>query len=336
MKIKTFIISAITLFISLYLIIGYHSLKHIDKNRIDVSKYITLVDEVSENKVQVNWKYVVSIIAVENKNKIKNISDDKIKNTANLFIEKSDNGYKLNSLDNVLNKLNFTDKEKERVNDYIDQLKYFGLTPYRLKEDSKYTKFIEEIKDATGKTIYELICPQFLKRNPHFTVGYIVRKNLQAEINTINDKNTLSNNRISKLKFTICDKEFSIINMHVNKYTIDIPVGNENTILLGDMNACTENQATDNKAINVKFLKRIKNKGWIEVESNEPIYTWKSNGIEKKLDHIYIYKDLDNQQSIVTSAEPAVNFYYNQSGFTDHTMLVIEFPVININSSLQR
>ena len=78
MKIKTFIISAITLFISLYLIIGYHSLKHIDKNRIDVSKYITLVDEVSENKVQVNWKYVVSIIAVENKNKIKNISDDKI------------------------------------------------------------------------------------------------------------------------------------------------------------------------------------------------------------------------------------------------------------------
>ena len=155
MKIKTFIISAITLFISLYLIIGYHSLKHIDKNRIDVSKYITLVDEVSENKVQVNWKYVVSIIAVENKNKIKNISDDKIKNTANLFIEKSDNGYKLNSLDNVLNKLNFTDKEKERVNDYIEQLKYFGLTPYRLKEDSKYTKFIEEIKDEAIKNYKE-------------------------------------------------------------------------------------------------------------------------------------------------------------------------------------
>ena len=155
MKIKTFIISAITLFISLYLIIGYHSLKHIDKNRIDVSKYITLVDEVSENKVQVNWKYVVSIIEVENKNKIKNISDDNIKNTANLFIEKSDNGYKLNSLDNVLNKLNFTDKEKERVNDYIDQLKYFGLTHYRLKEDSKYTKFIEEIKDEAIKNYKE-------------------------------------------------------------------------------------------------------------------------------------------------------------------------------------
>ena len=59
MRIKTFIISAIYIYI-LYLIIGYHSLKHMNKNRIDVSKYITLVvDEVSENKVQVNWKYVV-------------------------------------------------------------------------------------------------------------------------------------------------------------------------------------------------------------------------------------------------------------------------------------
>ena len=55
MKIKTFIISAITLFISLYLIIGYHSLKHTDKNRIDVSKYTTLVDEVSENNSQEYW-----------------------------------------------------------------------------------------------------------------------------------------------------------------------------------------------------------------------------------------------------------------------------------------
>ena len=155
MKIKTFLIGAITFFVSLYLIVGHNSLKHINKHRIDVSKYIELVDEVSENKVQVNWKYVVSIIAVENKNKIKNISDTKIKNTANLFIEKSANSYKLNSLDIVLNKLNFNDKQKERVNNYIEQLKYFGLTPYRLKEDSKYTNFIEEIKDEAIKNYKE-------------------------------------------------------------------------------------------------------------------------------------------------------------------------------------
>jgi len=113
MKIKTFIIGTISLFISLYLIIGYYSLKNINKHRIDVSRYIKLVDEVSENKVQINWKYVVSIILVENKNKIKNISDDKIKNRANLFIEKSNNGYKLHNLDKVLNKLNLNDKKNK-------------------------------------------------------------------------------------------------------------------------------------------------------------------------------------------------------------------------------
>lgn len=149
MKIKTFLIGAITFFVSLFLIIGHNSLKHINKHRIDVSKYIELVDEVSENKVQVNWKYVVSIIAVENKNKIKNISDTKIKNTANLFIEKSANSYKLNSLDIVLNKLNFNDKEKQRVNNYIEQAKALEYAGYSTAEDyngqKRYAKNLIEI-----------------------------------------------------------------------------------------------------------------------------------------------------------------------------------------------
>lgn len=155
MKIKTFIIGMVSLFISLYLIIGYNSLKNIDKYKIDISKYINLVDEVSKDKVQVNWKYVVSIISVENKNKIKNICDDKIRNTAKLFIEKSNDKYKLNNLETVLNKLNFDGKEKERVKDYVEQLKYFGLIPFRLNKDSKYTKFIEEIKNQAIKNYKE-------------------------------------------------------------------------------------------------------------------------------------------------------------------------------------
>ena len=185
MKIRVFITGAITLFVSLYLIIGYHSLKNIDKNRIDVSKYIELVDKVSENKVQVNWKYVVSIVAVENKNKIKNISDDKIKNIANLFIEKSNDGYKLKSLDVVLNKLNLEDKEKQRVNDYIDQLKYFGLTPYRLNEDSKYTKFIEEIKDEAIKNYKEF------KILPSITIAQAILESSWGESNLAKIYNNL-------------------------------------------------------------------------------------------------------------------------------------------------
>jgi len=45
--------------------------------------------------------------------------------------------------------------KKQRVNDYIKQLKYFGLTLYRLNQDSKYTKFIEEIKDEAIKNYKE-------------------------------------------------------------------------------------------------------------------------------------------------------------------------------------
>lgn len=147
MKLKNFIIGMISIFILIYLIIGYHSSKNIDKSSIDINNYIKLVDEVSDNKVQVNWKHVASIVAVKNNNKIKNISDDEIKNIANLFIKKENDKYTLNNLDSVLSKINLNEKEKERVNDYIEQLKYFGLTPHRLNEDSKYTKFIEEIKD---------------------------------------------------------------------------------------------------------------------------------------------------------------------------------------------
>ena len=160
MKIKTITIGYIVLFISvvfisMHLVIQYQSLIDINKNAIDVSNYIKIVDEVSDNKAQVNWKYVASILAVQNKNKLNYISDEDIKNAAELFIEKSNDSYKLNSLDDVLNKLNFNDRKKQRVNDYIEQLKYFGLTPNRLKEDSKYTKFINEIKDQAIKNYKE-------------------------------------------------------------------------------------------------------------------------------------------------------------------------------------
>ena len=160
MKIKTITIGYIVLFISVVfismnLVIQYQSLIDIDKKSIDVSKYIKLVDEVSDNKAQVNWKYVASIIAVKHKNRLLKISDEEIKNTAELFIEESNNNYKLNNLDNVLEKLNFNSRRKKRVDDYINQLKYFGLTPKRLEKGTKYTKFIDEIKDEAIKNYKE-------------------------------------------------------------------------------------------------------------------------------------------------------------------------------------
>lgn len=160
MRLKTITVGYIVLFISVVfismnLVFQYQALIDIDKDAIDVSNYIKLVDEVSDNKAQVNWKYVASIIAVKNRNRLYSVSDKAIKHTAELFIEKTNDGYKLNSLGDVLDKLHFNSRKKERVNNYVEQLKYFGLTPNRLQKDTKYTKFIDEIKDEAIKNYKE-------------------------------------------------------------------------------------------------------------------------------------------------------------------------------------
>lgn len=154
MKNKKIIILILLIPVSL-LVINSYSLKNIKKEYIDVNKYIEIVDEVSENKVQINWKYVVAIIGVKEKNKLKNISDEEIRAVSNLFLESSDEAYKLNSLEIVLEKLDFNNNEKKRVSSYIENLKYFGLTPNRLVENTKYTKFIEEIKVQAIKNYKE-------------------------------------------------------------------------------------------------------------------------------------------------------------------------------------
>ncbi len=135
------------MFFSIYQI----KLNNINKKDIDVSKFIQVVDEVSDNKVQVNWKYVCSIIGVKKENKFKDVSEEEIKEVANLFIYKSKNDYKLKSLDEVLKKIKFSDKQEERAKKYLDNLEYFGLTPSRLNKDTKYAKFIEEIKPQAMK-----------------------------------------------------------------------------------------------------------------------------------------------------------------------------------------
>lgn len=103
---------------------------------------------MSDNKVQVNWKYVCSIVGVKEKNKFKNISENDIKEVANLFIYKSEGNYKLKTLDEVLEEIDFNNTEKTRVKKYVERLKYFGLTPSRLEEGTKYAKFISEIESS--------------------------------------------------------------------------------------------------------------------------------------------------------------------------------------------
>ena len=128
--------------------LNYLNLKEIKKEQININQFIRCTDVVSASKAQVNWKYVASIVGVENKNDFSNVSDEQIKHIASLFIVRDDNKYKILPLDHILKKLEFSSKQVERTHNYVNDLKDFGLKSSRLNPDGKYIKFINSIKNS--------------------------------------------------------------------------------------------------------------------------------------------------------------------------------------------
>lgn len=125
---------------------------HINLEGLDMKFYIESADEVSKGRLQVNWKYMAAIDGVRYKNDFSKGSKESLMNLGYMFTEEqseldNDKRYRLKDIDEVLVELEFEDKEKERVYKYIEDLKYEGLVSSRLKEDSEYIKFIDEISD---------------------------------------------------------------------------------------------------------------------------------------------------------------------------------------------
>jgi len=86
MKNKGFLAMIVVLIGLIYIMISFYSLKDINKEDIDVSKFIKVVDEVSDNKAQINWKYVAAIIGVKEKNNLNNVKEDEMKKVSKLFL----------------------------------------------------------------------------------------------------------------------------------------------------------------------------------------------------------------------------------------------------------
>lgn len=129
--------------------------QEINKQKLDVKKYIEISDEVSGNFVQINWKYVASIVAVMNENNLDKIDDNEIRNIAKKFIYKENEVYKLNNLEQVITNLNITIIQRNLVYKYLDELKYHGVMPERLDPNEKYVSFIKSIKDGAIKNYKE-------------------------------------------------------------------------------------------------------------------------------------------------------------------------------------
>lgn len=138
--------------IGLQLYEGYsEKYKDINLDGLDTKRYIQAADSASEDKLQINWQYMAAIDGVRYKNDFSRITDESLNELANMFIEKNstsskfrNNEYRLIELDEVLSKLSFNETEKERVEHYIEDLKYTGTQKNTLNDSSKQD-FIQEL-----------------------------------------------------------------------------------------------------------------------------------------------------------------------------------------------
>ncbi len=133
---------------------------HINLKKLDISLYIEKADEESKGKKQINWKYLAAIDGVRYKNEFSNVNEESIKILADRFIKENNtidpkNRYELKSLEQVLDELQLEKKEKKKVHQYIDDLKYEGIVSSRLGEGSPYMEFINGISEEAIKNYDE-------------------------------------------------------------------------------------------------------------------------------------------------------------------------------------
>lgn len=116
----------------------------------EINLYINAADDVSKGKLQVNWKYLAAIDGVRYKKDFSKVNTENLKELGENFLKKDGtsskkDAYKLINLEDMLNKLSFNEKEKEKVNKYLTELELIGLASDNLRKDSPYRAFIEEL-----------------------------------------------------------------------------------------------------------------------------------------------------------------------------------------------
>ncbi|BAQ13633.1 mannosyl-glycoprotein endo-beta-N-acetylglucosamidase [Clostridium botulinum] len=146
LKLMILVLLAFTIFIMFNsLILNKKNERFLPENAMNI--YIKAADEVSENKLQVNWKYIAALDGVKNKEDFSkaNIEDSKVLGKKFLEISKStkfkNTNYRLLTLDEVISKMSFTEEEKKNVHKYLDKLNnIYPITPDEYKR-----QFIDEL-----------------------------------------------------------------------------------------------------------------------------------------------------------------------------------------------
>ncbi|WP_336862592.1 glycoside hydrolase family 73 protein [Peribacillus frigoritolerans] len=137
------------IFFPLILIAALNFMKLYNINLISSEKMKEIqnvVDETSIGKIQVNWKDVAAIASVEYAPDT--MTKQEIEKTANLFIEKKETQYRLKEINEVIEALAYSEKQKKEVNAYLKYLNAEGTSSNLENKDSLQVSFISSIKEG--------------------------------------------------------------------------------------------------------------------------------------------------------------------------------------------
>ena len=123
-------------------------------NKSQMLLFIKTTDNISNGKVQINWKQVVALECAKNDNKVSNINKDNIRSMCEKFSEnKTVNGQTVQGVKNfktVLEELNLTYLQNKKAYHNLEILKNISI----ISEDKNNKEFIKELKPA-AIDIYE-------------------------------------------------------------------------------------------------------------------------------------------------------------------------------------
>lgn len=200
-------------------------------------------------------------------------------------------------------------------------------------------KYKNQIETIVNKYNYKLKIPKDLRQKTHFTVGFIIKNDIKTADIVEYEGTEISVNKKILLSCEINKVKFLILNVHLTNHSDKISrclkefLDNNDTvsILLGDMNAYTNSQVETkgkpcSKADFIESLvkKDCRKDEWLDKNIDMNYTFWASKW--KKLDHIFLNKNAAKKlNEIEEKKDDLVNYYSVNDGFTDHSMLIIEF-----------
>lgn len=147
-KLKTII------FIILFIFLATIGIGILVKNRKEVTvknlqkgTFINITDEISEPFNQINWEEVAAVIATQNKGDLSSVSETDIRDMSKKFIEVKNDKYKLFSMDEVMDNLQFKNKAKEQTKKFLSQISKIYTANGEIHKE-----FIDEIKEGAIET----------------------------------------------------------------------------------------------------------------------------------------------------------------------------------------